>query len=510
MNIKKTISVQFARKNIIKKLRRNDIAVKIYFAFAVVLAVSGLLIGVIFIKLYKQNYIKSYTDLLVNQGKTISVRIAKLSSKDRLEQFLRYSKYVDELENAENTDIWIVSNEDADEPLEEDYTNASPTDGSLTPEMYEVIKDAYKGKISSNASYDDVYGMTILRVAVPVYNKKNKEVNGAIMMISMIDKQTMGIDKGIYLMVISIFSAFILSYVIAFGASKYLSKPLKKLSRDIDRISQGDYIYMIPKNTRTQLGRLEANLNIMAKKLGKAEEERQNLDQVRRDFFANVSHELRTPITVMRGYAETLNDGVITDTAVIEDMYQRMLSECQGMERLVGDLFILSKMQNPDFEIEKEPVSLMQVFGDINRSARMIGKEKNIKFVSKFPEEDPCLMLGDYGRLRQMFMVIIDNAVKFSDENGEISIKIWKDNGRLHVSISDNGVGISDEELPYIFEKFYKSKLKQNEKGTGLGLMIAKQIALRHNGDIKVESQKGAGTTFYFEFEECEMPEDFY
>ena len=180
MNIKKTISVQFDRKNIIKKLRRNDIAVKIYFAFAVVLAVSGLLIGVIFIKLYKQNYIKSYTDLLVNQGKTISARIAKLSSKDRLEQFLRYSKYVDELENAENTDIWIVSNEDADEPLEEDYTNASLTDGSLTPEMYEVIKDAYKGKISSNASYDDVYGMTILRVAVPIRNKKNKEYTGKI------------------------------------------------------------------------------------------------------------------------------------------------------------------------------------------------------------------------------------------------------------------------------------------------------------------------------------------
>ena len=206
----------------------------------------------------------------------------------------------------------------------------------------------------------------------------------------------------------------------------------------------------------------------------------------------------------MRGYAETLNDGVITDSAVIEDMYQRMLSECQGMERLVGDLFILSKMQNPDFVIEKEPVSLMQVFGDINRSARMIGKEKNIKFVSEFPEEDPCLMLGDYGRLRQMFMVIIDNAVKFSDENGEISIKIWKDNGRLHVSISDNGVGISDEELPYIFEKFYKSKLRQNAKGSGLGLMIAREIAEKHGGKISVESQQNKGTTFYFSFDKID------
>ena len=200
------------------------------------------------------------------------------------------------------------------------------------------------------------------------------------------------------------------------------------------------------------------------------------------------------------------------------------------MERLVGDLFILSKMQNPEFQIEKEPVSLIQIFEDVVRSTRMIGQEKDIQIHSDFPEEDPCLMLGDYDRLRQMFLVIADNAVKFSDPGGVVEFAIRRmpeagkisgeqehrtertseaseSNGsaKIQIEIRDHGVGIPEKELPFIFEKFYKSKLKQNEKGTGLGLMIAKQIALRHGGDIRVESHVGEGTTFYFMFTSCSI-----
>ena len=108
-----------------------------------------------------------------------------------------------------------------------------------------------------------------------------------------------------------------------------------------------------------------------------------------------------------------------------------------------------------------------------------------------------------------MFLIIVDNAVKFSDENGVIEISMErqqeKDWVRLWIQIRDYGIGISEEQLPYIFEKFYTSKLRQNQNGTGLGLMIAKQIALRHGGDISVESQPGEGTTFYFSFTECSV-----
>ncbi len=486
----------------------NDIALRIYISFAVVLGLTGVLTGTIFMQLYQKNYIRSYTSLLTKQGKSISARVEEFVEDNDVDEFQKYSEYIDEIETAENTDIWIVSNHNSDEPLTDKYTNADTSDDTLTDEMYEVLNNAYKGDISSNTSFDEVYGMATLRVAIPIEDSDADDIAGAVMLVSMIDRQTMGIDEGKYLITISIIASVIVAYIVAFAFSRYLSKPLSRIANDIMRIASGDYTQIKIKNPKSQIGKIETNIDTLTERLSKAEEERKNLDRVRMDFFANVSHELRTPITVMRGYAETLNDGVITDEEFITDVYQRMLSECQGMERLVGDLFILSKMQNPDFEIEKEPVSILQIFGDVSRSARIMGREKGISIVEDFPD-NPCMMLGDYGRLRQMFMVIVDNAIKFSNEGGKIYITVRNEDSKLHIDIRDEGIGISQEEIPYIFEKFYKSKLKQNDKGTGLGLMIARQVALRHDGSINVESTVGVGTTFSFEFNECVEFENF-
>lgn len=495
--------------NILKLFRHNDIAVRIYVSFAFVLAITLVLTGIIFIRMYQKNYIQSYTSLLTRQGKKISRRVTKFYANKNKEQFQKYTIYIDEIERAEQTDVWIVSNENAEHPLDTEYTNAEMGDGTLTEEMYDVLQGAYDGTITSSSSYDKAYGMMILRVAIPVYQKNTKEVIGGVMMISMIDKQTMGMGEGKYLITMSAMLAFLISYVIAMAFSRYLSRPISKIEKDISRLASGDYSGIVTKSRSVQLGALEEKLDYLSRELAQAEREREGLEQARRDFFANVSHELRTPITVIRGYAETLTDGVVTDGQFIGELYHRILSECRGMERLVEDLFVLSKMQNPDFQMEMEPVSLRQIFTDVVRSGKVIGQEKEVSIRLNMPEEDPCMMLGDYGRLRQMFMVIIDNAVKFSDQGGVIEIVLEKENARFKISVRDYGVGISEEQLPYIFEKFYKSKMKQNEKGTGLGLMIARQIALRHGGEIRVESEKGKGSTFFFEFEELTSMEEY-
>lgn len=432
-----------------------------------------------------------------------------MRTKKKETLFQKYNVYIDEMERAENTDVWIVAKEDAQNPLALEFVNANADAQNLSTETYAVLQKAYKGKIASNSSFDSTYGMTTLSVAVPIRNINTEEVCGAVLMISMIDRQTMGISEGKYLITFSVLTAVIIAYIVAIFFSQFLSRPLNKIGKRIGVMAKGDYSHIEVKRPNSQIGSLEKSLDYLAGKLRKAEEERENLEQVRRDFFANVSHELRTPITVMRGYTETLADGVVEQPEQIEALYQRMLQECQGMERLVNDLFVLSKMQNPDFEIDKEPVSLTQIFGEIIRSGNILGKEKDISIQLEAPEEDPCLIMGDYGRLRQMFMVIVDNAVKFSKEHGRVEIVIDKEDNRYHIAIRDYGVGISKEQLPYIFEKFYSSKMRQNETGTGLGLMIAKQIALRHGGDIEVESELNQGTTFSFSFEECTCLEEF-
>ena len=275
-------------------------------------------------------------------------------------------------------------------------------------------------------------------------------------------------------------------------------------------------------NEGGELGELAGAIDSLSDKLKRTDIERKELEQMRLDFFANVSHELRTPITVVRAYAETLSDGIIDDDATKFEYYDKMLTECKSMERLVGDLLVLSKMQNPDFTLEKEPINLVQVFSDIMRSGYALAKEKEVQ-LNFNTSDDILLMYGDYDRIRQMFMVIVDNAIKFSNSHGTVDITVKKvlpseptdvfmttlagdtyvnSGNKLLVSIKDNGVGISEAELPHIFEKFYKSKLRQNAKGSGLGLAIARQIALKHDGLISVESKKGEGTEFKFEFNE--------
>ena len=143
-------------------------------------------------------------------------------------------------------------------------------------------------------------------------------------------------------------------------------------------------------------------------------------------------------------------------------------------------------------------MNLAQIFYDILRGYKAIAEKKQIQLLFSCQEEI-VMMLGDYDRLRQLFTNIIDNAIKFSREGGRVWITITKKD-KIEVSIRDEGVGISEEELPNIFDKFYKSKLRQNAKGSGLGLVIAKSIVEKHEGTIEVDSKPGEGTEFRFYF----------
>lgn len=227
-----------------------------------------------------------------------------------------------------------------------------------------------------------------------------------------------------------------------------------------------------------------------------------------RDFISSVSHELRTPVAVLRGSLEALCDGVISEPDQVEEYHRQMLSESIYLQRLVNDLLEYSRLQNKDFEIIREYVNVCDVTADVCRSLRRIAKDKNIEFEYE-SEESFYMIIGDYARLRQMFIVVLDNAVKFTAPGGKVKIKNTLENGIMSVEISDTGCGIDHEELGKIFTKFHRVVSDQNRNGSGLGLAIAKEIALRHGAEIEVESEPGVGTTFRFVFgEQEEMPEE--
>jgi signal transduction histidine kinase len=400
---------------------------------------------------------------------------------------------------AETSDIWIISNPNAKKPMNSQFENITISNIDLKENgIDDVINAAYHGSVKASTSYMTLYGADMRVVGVPIYGE-NKDVVGSVLLLSQKETQTDTIHTSQNLILISTSVGLLISFFIAFIFARKLSSPIIKMRRTALYLADGDYKAKTGIIQKDEIGDLANTIDILAQRLELNEKERKDMEQMRLDFFANVSHELRTPITVVRAYIEMLVDGVVTDEKKISAYYTRMLNECKSMERLVGDLLILSKMQNPDFVIDKEPINLVQIFDDIIRSVHAISLKKNISIkISK--DQDAYIMLGDYDRIRQMFLVILDNAIKFSEVDSFIYINLMFMD-KLIISIEDQGIGISEEELPHIFDKFYKSKLRQNATGSGLGLAIANQICLKHGGSIKVESEIQKGTKFTFEFD---------
>jgi signal transduction histidine kinase len=398
-------------------------------------------------------------------------------------------------------DIWAISNPFANNPMSSSMETGDSYDIFITVEEYapyvECMDKAFKGITNHKKWADDVYEQTIITVAAPIKGA-GQEVVGTILIVGKAQDQTDLVEKSLLNIVMSSVVALGISFIIVIIFATELSMPISRMRNTALELAAGNFKAKTGIKRDDELGDLAKTVDILSEKLLENDIERKKLDQMRLDFFANVSHELRTPITVIRAYTETLSDGVVQEETKVHQYYDRMLSECKTMERLVGDLLLLSKMQNPDFAIDSEPINLNQVFEDIIRSAGTIAEKKSIK-IEVIKEEAINMILGDYDRLRQMFMVILDNAIKFSEESKTVHIKIEKAD-KIIVSIKDEGVGIDPSDINNIFEKFYKSNLRQNASGTGLGLAIAKQIALKHGGTISVNSALGMGSEFVFTF----------
>ncbi|MDF2542649.1 MAG: hypothetical protein K0S47_2367 [Herbinix sp.] len=471
----------------------NRLFFKLYLNYAVMLLVTAVMIGLIFVNLYKNFNMKNYTQQLKEQAENIS--------DDMTNEFIitknydDFFSYYDIIENL-GLDIWTISKPNAVSPMDERMQTTSFDEISNSYVYSKMVNGAFNGE-PTNYNSNDIYEVPMIMVAVPVYGE-NLEIVGAVMLMSELKGQDDLVYDSLKLIIASSIVALSISFVILILFAKKLSVPISRMRVTALELAAGKFNSKTNIDRKDEIGDLAKTIDILSEKLLENDIQRKNLDQMRLDFFANVSHELRTPITVVRAYTETLMDGVVTDPEKVTQYYERMFSECKSMERLVGDLLILSKMQNPDFLIEKEPVNIVQVFEDIIRSANVIAEKKLIKI--EVMKDDPVyMMLGDYDRLRQMFLVILDNAIKFSEANKSIHINIKKTD-RIIISIRDEGIGIDPSEIPNIFDKFYKSSLRQNANGSGLGLAIAKQIALKHDGTIEVKSEPGIGTEFVFTF----------
>ena len=299
--------------------------------------------------------------------------------------------------------------------------------------------------------------------------------------------------------------ALVLSGMLSLFLARRFMQPIEQIAFTTKELARGNYLASTNVVDKTELGELAKQTDLLAAKLEAARQESSRLEQMQKDYISNISHELRTPVTVIRSSLEALCDGVVTGEKAVE--YERqMLAECISLQRLINDMLELSRLQNRDFPIEKETMDLTMALEDALRAVRVLAKDKSI-VISYEKEAESFFMEGDYGRLRQMFVAALDNAIKYSAQGTQIEVRAVNEQEFFVVSVKDYGCGIPQQDLEHIFDRFYRSGQKK-VKGSGLGLAIMKNIGERHNIEIRVQSvhQRGTCVSFYVparEWEQC-------
>lgn len=228
--------------------------------------------------------------------------------------------------------------------------------------------------------------------------------------------------------------------------------------------------------------------------------EQHRLEKLRTDFVSNVSHELRTPIAMLQGYSEAIIDGVVETDEEKDEMIRIIYDESQRMNRLVSDLLTLARTESGKMRLYKDFVPIASTFERMTYKFSQVAREKNIylRYVCEYTDDYYIEM--DEDRIEQVLTNLIDNALRYTPEQGTVQVAVLRDAGIAKIEVRDTGQGIPKEDLSYVFERFYKAdKARTRGKGgTGLGLAIAKNIVEGHNGTIKVESIQNMGTTFSF------------
>ena len=223
----------------------------------------------------------------------------------------------------------------------------------------------------------------------------------------------------------------------------------------------------------------------------------ERLERTRREYVSNVSHELRTPLTAMRALVEPLSEGMVTEEADRQRYYGIILREIQRLSRLINDQLELSRLQSGNLAIQKSVMALDDVVYDVCDRYTSIAAEHGLelKLETDFTQCPPVYANAD--RVEQMLIILVDNAIKYTEE-GSVSVSADWDDERVVMHVKDTGIGIEENDLPYVFDRFYKVDKAHSGKGSGLGLSIAKELLKRMDEEIWVTSEKGKGTEFSF------------
>ncbi len=361
------------------------------------------------------------------------------------------------------------------------------TSSGFTPDAVDVMPDyeqamsadteaSYIGKLSS--------GEKILAVSAPI-SSMNSEFSSVRMVTSLTE-----IDNTIksYTIAVMTICAVIIFIIIITGLyfAGSIVRPIRQISSIARKFAMGDFSVRIENNSNDEIGDLCTAINHMADELSNAE-------AMKNEFISSVSHELRTPLTAIKGWAETLMIDGGGSPETMKKGVGVIVNETERLSQMVEELLDFSRMQNGHFTLQMANMDILAELGDAVLIYSDKARRESKEIIYNEPEMLP-IVFGDKNRIRQVFINVIDNAVKYSSAGDTVTIKTFEESGKIIVSVADTGVGIKESDLAKVKTKFYKAN--HTRRGSGIGLAVADEIVTMHGGSMDIASEgEGLGTT---------------
>jgi len=465
---------------------------RMLFVYLLIIVIAFTLLGGIFFGILRNNYLDLQMDAMILNAKEINVWMndnyyGSLTNDDFAQKLYNKAK-------RENTVIWLVSSIGT-VFMSEDPAKLSVIKDTLPRSVGNFLSETLKGNyVKQVSNVDNSFAETVMSVAIPL---TVEDAGGAphIMGAIIVNKEVNDFNVGLGAIFGQVFFPLMISVafasILVFILSRYIVKPIKAVSAAASELSRGNLDFRVKPMTKDEIGELAVAFNKMA-------EELKLQDGLRNTFIANVSHELRTPLAAVQGFIQGMLDGTIE----VEDRdkyLEVVLSETKRMSALITDLLNLAKIESGQFPIELSEFDINEL---IRRCIIMFEQrieEKKLS-VSVRLSEGRLLVWADRDRISQVITNLIDNAVKFSYDGGDLGVYTQIAGNKVYVSVSDTGEGIPEEERQNIFERFYKvdKSHSRSRPGTGIGLSIVKRIIAQHGEAIFLKSEVGKGSTFTF------------
>ena len=411
-----------------------------------------------------------------------------VQSNTSASNLLSLKHYLEALSEYQTSDIWIL-NKQGQRVLstEEGFSYYDP----ITIDGFDPTK---WGSYYRTGNFYGFFDEDRLSVLAPITDGSTLTIRGYVAMHYPMSELYYQRELFLSISYILFLLLFLLSLSILLLFRKIVYTPLKKITEGTNEFAAGHLDYQIPISSNDEMGALAASLNYMSDVLNQSGE-------YQRNFIANISHDFRSPLTSIKGYVEAIADGTIP--VEMQGRYLEIVSrEVERLEKLTSSLLTLNNLEVKSRIMNIRPFDINKVIKNTAASFEGSCRARKI-LIELILTGEQLSVTADMEQIQQVLYNLLDNAIKFSNDNSTITIETTEKNGKIFVSVKDHGCGIPKEILPKIWERFYKqdSSRGKDRKGTGLGLSIVKEIISSHNQNIKVISTEGVGTEFLFTLE---------